>query len=110
MNSSLGRRTANFAVTPEESKGKFTKAHNPAILRNKTERKILPLSRNNLVIWAVKRSVFRTFYHAIHSPLLITFHSTERRKHKNNKHFTMPRRSVKIFIAMERTMEVEKEV
>ena len=50
MNSSLGRRMANFAVTPEESRGKLAKAHNPPILRNKTERKILPLSRNNLVI------------------------------------------------------------
>ena len=42
--SSLCRRTANFAATPDESRGKFAGVYNPPTLRNITESKILPLS------------------------------------------------------------------
>ena len=48
--SSLGRRTANFAATPDESRGKFAGSYNPPTLRNILERKILSLFRNKLVI------------------------------------------------------------
>ena len=74
--SSLGRRTANFAATPDEPRGKFAGAYNPPTLRNTTESKILPLSRNKLVIWAVKKVSFPHVFQAIHPPLLITLHST----------------------------------
>ena len=84
--SSLGRRTVNFTAIPDESRGKFAGANNLPTLRN-IKSKILPLSRNKLVIWAVKKVCFLhvSFFHAIHPRLLITLHSTERRKHKNNK-------------------------
>ena len=45
---SLGWRTVNFAATPDESRGKFAGDYNPTTLRNITESKILPLSRNKL--------------------------------------------------------------
>ena len=48
--SKLGRRAANFAATPDESRGKFAGAYNPPTLRNILESKILPLSRNELMI------------------------------------------------------------
>ena len=48
--SSLRRRTANFAATPDESRAKFAGSYNPPILRNILKRKILSLSRNKLVI------------------------------------------------------------
>ena len=56
--SSLGWRTANFAATAGESRGKFAGAYNPSTLRNIKERKILPLSRNKLLICAVKKVCF----------------------------------------------------
>ena len=79
--SSLGRRTANFAATPNESRSKFTGPYNPPTLRNITKSKILHLKRNTLVIWSFPHV---PFFHTVHLPLLITLHSTERRKHKNN--------------------------
>ena len=42
--------TANFAATPDKSRGKFAGAYNPPTLRNITENKILPLSRYKMVI------------------------------------------------------------
>ena len=48
--SSSGQRTANFAATPDEPRGKFARAYNPPTLKNTTESKILPLRQNKLVI------------------------------------------------------------
>ena len=101
--SSLGWQTVNLAATPDKSRCKFVRDYNPPTLRNITERKILPLSRNSLWFEQLKRSVFHTDSHAIHPPSLILLHSAD------CKHFTMLCRSVKIFIAI-RTMEVGREV
>ena len=38
--SSIGRRTTNFAATPDKSRSKFARAYNPPTLRNITESKI----------------------------------------------------------------------
>ena len=48
--SSLGRQTVNFAAHLDESRDKFTGDYHPPTLRHLTESKILPLSRNKLVI------------------------------------------------------------
>ena len=84
--SSLGWQTENFAATHDKFRGKFTRAYNPRTLGNLTKSKILPFSLSKLVIWAVKKVSFLhvLFFGTIHLPLLITLHSTEQCKHKND--------------------------
>ena len=69
--SSLGWQKTNFAATPDKSRGKFARAYNPP-------------------------TVFCTFFHAIHLQLLITLHSTKRRKHKNNNKNILPYRDTQL--------------
>ena len=80
--SSLGWQLTNFAATPDKFRDKFAGAYNPQTLRDITESKLLPLSRNKFE--QLSRSVICMFFHTIHLPLLITLHSTEYCKYKNN--------------------------
>ena len=70
--SCLGRRTTNFAATPDESRGKFAGAYNPPI-RNILDSKILSLSRNKLVISAVKNVCFPHVFPRYSSAIIDNF-------------------------------------
>ena len=59
------------------------RAYNPPTLRNIAESKILPLSENKLVIWAVKKVFFPHVFPRYSSAIIDKLHSTECRKYKN---------------------------
>ena len=69
----LGRQSANFAATLDETRGKFAGAYNPSTLRNTTESKILPLSRNKLAIWEVKMVCFPHVFPGCSSAIINDF-------------------------------------
>ena len=71
--STLGRQTANFAATPDETRGKFAGIYNPSTLRNTTESKILSLSRNKLVIWEFKMVFFPHVFPGYSSAVINNF-------------------------------------